>query len=73
MITNYNYKLKYLSEVYKCTHTVTGFEDEGVKFGKASENMGVIKSYASEIQLIAEDAVWLKNIYLTKGFNEQVK
>lgn len=70
---NYNYKLKYGSEVYKCTNNVTGFEDEGVKFGKASENKGVIKSYASEIQLIGRDCEWLKNIYLTKGFNEQVK
>lgn len=69
---NYNYKLKYKSEVYKCTHNVTGFEDEGVKFGKASENKGVIKSYASEIQLIGRDCDWLKNIYLSKGFNEKV-
>lgn len=73
MITSYNYKLKYKTEVYKCTHTVTGFEDEGVKFGKASENKGVIKSYASEIQLIGRDAEWLKSIYITKGFNEQVR
>lgn len=73
MITSYNYKLKYKSEVYKCTHTVTGFEDEGVKFGKESENKGVIKSYASEMQLIGRDSDWLKHIYLTYGFNEQVK
>lgn len=67
------YKLKYGSEVYKCTHNVTGFEDEGVKYGKASENKGIIKSYTAEIQLIGNDAIWLKDIYVNKGFNEQIK
>lgn len=67
------YKLKYGSEVYKCNHAVTGYEDEGVKFGKASEDKGVIKSYTAEIQLICNDANFIRNILVNHGFNELVK
>ena len=69
----YSYKLKYKSEVYICKHSVSGFEDQGVKFGKASSDMGVIKSYVSDFQFLHEDAFYLKNITINYGFNETVK
>jgi len=69
----YEYELKYKNETYKCTHPVVGFEDEGVKFGKESENKGVIKSYAGEFTLLGNDANFVKKIFLTNGLNEQIR
>ena len=69
----YEYELRYKNETYKCIHPVVGFEDEGVKFGKESENKGVIKSYAGEFTLLGNDANFVKKIFLTNGLNEQIR
>ena len=69
----YSYKLKYKNEVYICKHSVSGFEQEGVRFGKDSSDMGVIKSYVSEFQFLHEDAKFIKNITINFGFNETLK
>jgi hypothetical protein len=69
----YTYKLKYKSEVYICKKPVSGFENEGIKFGKSSSDMGVIKSYVSEFQFLHEDAQFIKNITINYGFNEVLK
>ena len=69
----YEYILKYKNETYKCTHPVVGFEEEGVKFGKESENKGVIKSYAGEFTLLGNDANFIRNILFTYGLNEQIR
>ena len=69
----YEYVLKYGTQIHKCQHPVVGFEEEGVKFGKASEDKGVIKSYAGEFTIIGNDANFIRNIVFTYGINEQIR
>ena len=69
----YIYYLVNNSVKYKCSNGVNGFEEEGVKFGKETADKGVIKSYSVDFQFNLNDASYIRNILLTKGFNSQIR
>ena len=57
---------------YKLKHDIDEWKSFGISYGR-EERAGIFKSYNAGFTFIKEDASFLKDIIISKGFNERIR